>query len=331
MQQIPHKILIIQTAFIGDAILASSLIETWKKKHPNSIVDLLIRKGNESLFDNNPNLNELIIWNKKQHKYTNLFQLISKIRKTKYDAVFNIQRFFAMGLLTAFSAAKVKVGYQSNPLSFLFTHSIPFSTDENYHEIERNAHLIKPFCDQKALRPKLYPSVLDFNKTSKYKRGNYVCMAPTSVWYTKQWPKENWVSLINKLPATTSAIYLLGAPNDFEACEEIRKTSNNERVSNLAGKLFFLESAALMKDARMNYVNDSAPMHIASSVNAPITAIYCSTIPAFGFGPLSDNSVIIESEENLSCRPCGLHGKKECPEGHFNCSNTANQLIINNA
>jgi ADP-heptose:LPS heptosyltransferase len=46
-----------------------------------------------------------------------------------------------------------------------------------------------------------------------------------------------------------------------------------------------------MKDAAMNYVNDSAPMHFASAVNAPVTAVYCSTIPAFGFGPLSDRSI----------------------------------------
>jgi heptosyltransferase-2 len=49
-------------------------------------------------------------------------------------------------------------------------------------------------------------------------------------------------------------------------------------------------------------------------------AIYCSTIPAFGFGPLSTNSFIVETKEQLACRPCGLHGKKQCPLGHFNCA-----------
>ncbi len=70
----------------------------------------------------------------------------------------------------------------------------------------------------------------------------------------------------------------------------------------------------------MNYVNDSAPMHFASAVNAPVTAVYCSTIPAFGFGPLSDNSHIVQVTEPLSCRPCGLHGRAKCPLGHFHCA-----------
>jgi heptosyltransferase-2 len=89
---------------------------------------------------------------------------------------------------------------------------------------------------------------------------------------------------------------------------------------NLAGKLSLLESAALMKDARRNITNDSAPMHLASGVNAKTTAIFCSTVPDFGFGPLSDDSVIIETTKKLECRPCGLHGLKACPEKHFDCA-----------
>ena len=74
-----------------------------------------------------------------------------------------------------------------------------------------------------------------------------------------------------------------------------------------------------MKGAIMNYVNDSAPMHLASAMNAPVTAFFCSTVPDFGFTPLSKQSTVVEVKEELSCRPCGLHGKKECPEKHFNC------------
>ena len=93
-----------------------------------------------------------------------------------------------------------------------------------------------------------------------------------------------------------------------------------------------MESAALMKDAVMNFVNDSAPMHLASAVNAPLCTIYCSTVPGFGFGPLSDISEVIEVDEELNCRPCGLHGHRSCPEGHFKCaleiSNEKIQAVI---
>src|SRR2546430_12119239 len=102
--------------------------------------------------------------------------------------------------------------------------------------------------------------------------------------------------------------------------EEIRTVSAHGSVMNLCGKLSFLQSAALMKETAMNYVNDSAPMHFASAVNAPVTAVYCSTLPSFGFGPLSDKRFIVEIQHPLSCRPCGLHGRPVCPLGHFKCA-----------
>jgi len=56
-------------------------------------------------------------------------------------------------------------------------------------------------------------------------------------------------------------------------------------------------------------------------MNAPVTAFFCSTTPNFGFGPLSEDSKVKELTSVLACRPCGLHGHKTCPEGHFRCGN----------
>ena len=81
-----------------------------------------------------------------------------------------------------------------------------------------------------------------------------------------------------------------------------------------------LQSAALMQGAIMNYVNDSAPLHLCSAMNAPTTAIFCSTTPAFGFGPLADNGRVVESREILTCKPCSLHGRPACPLTHFRCA-----------
>jgi heptosyltransferase-2 len=139
------------------------------------------------------------------------------------------------------------------------------------------------------------------------------------VWFTKQWPEHKWVELIQLLPEDTQ-VYLTGGPDDAHLCERIAEKAGRIRVTNVCGKLSLLESASLMKDAEMNYVNDSAPMHLCSSVNAPVTAIYCSTVPSFGFGPISSRAHIVETRVKLDCRPCGLHGFNACPKGHFKCA-----------
>jgi ADP-heptose:LPS heptosyltransferase len=313
-----QKFLIIQTAFIGDVVLATCLVEKLHQHFPSAQIDFLLRKGNESLLLNNPCLNKIIIWDKKKNKQRNLLKLLSQIRKEKYDKVINVQRFAATGLLTGFSGAKETIGFDKNPFSFLFTKKIVHSV-EGKHEIGRNLELIKDFTDDQIIKPKLYPSEADFEIVKAYKQKPYITISPASVWFTKQYPSAKWISFIDKIPSNF-AIYLCGGPDDKNLCEEILHATKHASILNLSGKLSFLQSAALMKDAVMNYVNDSAPMHFASAMNANVAAVFCSTVPAFGFGPLSDKKFIIEIKEPLDCRPCGLHGYKACPRGHFNCA-----------
>ena len=314
-----RRILIIQTAFIGDVILAIPLIEKLHSFFPDVEIDFLVRRGNESLLSNNPHLHEVLIWDKRQAKYKNLLRIISKVRSKKYDTVIVVQRFLSTGLIAAFSGAKEIVGFDKNPVSFLFSKKVKHiigTKEKPVHEVERNLNLIEDVTDGTFVRPKIYLSADDFEKVKT--TGKYVCMAPASIWFTKQLPVKKWMEVI-ALIAQSNIIYLLGGKEDFEVCEGIRISSGRDNIRNLAGKLSLLESAALMKNAVMNYVNDSAPLHLASAVNAPVTAVFCSTIPEFGFGPLSDISKVVETSEYLDCRPCGLHGYRACPKGHFKC------------
>ncbi|HEY5368683.1 MAG TPA: glycosyltransferase family 9 protein [Hanamia sp.] len=316
-----QKILIIQTAFIGDVVLATALIEKWHQFYPKDQIDFLVRKGNEGLLEDHPFLHEVLTWNKKENKKKNLFRLLKKIRRKKYDKVINLQRFAATGILTGFSGAKERIGFDKNPFSFLFTKKIPHHFKEGLHEVERNNKLIESFTDSNFNKPKLYPSSKNATEILPYSHSTYVCMFPASVWFTKQYPEEKWIDLINQMPSQFT-IYLLGGKTDLELCERIMTKAANKNVKILAGKLNFLSSAALMKSAKMNYTNDSAPLHFASATDAPVTAIFCSTIPEFGFYPISKKSFIVQTDLPLSCKPCSLHGLSECPLGHFKCGYT---------
>jgi len=316
------RILIIQTAFIGDAVLAAAMLEKVHLSHPDWKIDFLVRKGNEGLFAEHPFLNRLIIWDKKENKYLHLLQLLFKIRSKKYDIVVNAQRYAATGFLTGFSGAREKIGFDKNPLSFLFSNKVKHDTlvEGTYlHEVERNQRLIASFTDGQYAMPRLYPSAADEKEVKVLKGKPYICVAPASVWKTKQYPKFKWREFLDAI-SEDYVVYLIGAPSDKELCERISSKSSHKMIFNLAGKLSFLQSAALMKDAKMNYANDSAPMHFASAMNAPITAVYCSTVPEFGYGPLGKNSTIIEADIKLSCKPCGTHGSNRCPEKHYDCA-----------
>lgn len=317
------KILVIQTASIGDVILMTSVLEKLNQKHPESKIDILIKKENASLFTLHPFISSLLLLDKKENKYKNILKLIFQIRDEKYDLIVNLQRFFSSGMITVFSGSKQTRGFKKNPLSLFFSkrfhHSI--SPHSKLHEIDRNQKLIEDITDSTPAKCKLYPSQHDYAKTSEFKTQKYICIAPGSLWQTKQFPKENWIAFASQIK-TDTLIYYIGGKNEFELSEEIRRDSKHQNSINLCGKFTLLETTALMEHAYMNFTNDSAPLHLASSVNAPVAAIFCSTVPEFGFGPLSEHSHIIQTEKELKCRPCGLHGFTSCPEKHFNCGHT---------
>jgi heptosyltransferase-2 len=320
----PRKILVIQTASIGDVVLATPVVEKLKAFFPAARIDFLVKNGMEQILTSNPKISRVLVWDKSEKKYQHLREVIQTVRERKYDLIVNLHRFASSGLITVLSGASVTLGFKKNPFSLFFTrsvkHSISADPKKSRHEVVRNLSVIDFVTDDKRDFPvKLYPTRADFAKVSQFKTKRFICVAPTSLWFTKQYPVEKWIGFLREVDPEI-VVYFLGAKSDRDTCDTIIKASGHQNSLNLSGKLSFTESAALMKDAAMNFVNDSAPLHFASAVNAPVTAIFCSTVPAFGFGPLSDDSMVIETDEALPCRPCGLHGFKSCPEKHFKCA-----------
>jgi lipopolysaccharide heptosyltransferase II len=311
------RILVIQTAFLGDVILATPIWENIHAAYPHAQIDVVVKKGNESLLTGHPFLHQVFIFDKR-NKVKNLWNLGKTLRSQQYDLVINLQRFASSGILTLLTRGKESRGFQKNPLSLFFSKRYPHEMKPDWHEVDRNLCLISDLVTAPIRRPQLFPSKDDLNSVQIYQDDPYCCLAPTSVWFTKQAPLEIWLELIEKLSQTKEQIFLLGAPSDRAYLDEIVKNTRSAQVINLAGRLSLLQSAALMAGAKHNYVNDSGPLHLASATNAPVSAFFCSTVPEFGFGPLSDHSDIIEVK-NLDCRPCGLHGHKACPKGHFKC------------
>lgn len=312
-----NRILIIQTAFLGDVILATPVVSELNRVFPNAQIDFILKKGNESLLAGNPKINEVIPFDKSKGKWKSIIKLIKKCRATDYDLVINLHRYASSGIIAGFSKGKKRYGFKKNPFSFLNTRSFEHQIGDGTHEVERNLQLVQEFNCASKKRPELFPSAEEKLSVQEYLKDEYFCIAPASVWFTKQLPKAKWIELVQQIGAEKT-IYLLGGKADYDLCQSIIEDSNASQLVNLSGKLNLLQSAALIQHATRSYVNDSGPLHLASAMNAPVTAYFCSTVPDFGFGPLAEDSEVKEVK-NLSCRPCGIHGHKSCPQGHFKC------------
>src|ERR1044072_2555628 len=97
--------LIIQTAFIGDVVLATAGAEKRHTFFPGASIDFLVRKGNEALLKDHPYLRKVCVWNKREGKFGGCPRLASQIRRQRYTHVINIHRCASSGFLTFFSGA----------------------------------------------------------------------------------------------------------------------------------------------------------------------------------------------------------------------------------
>ncbi|MCS7037606.1 MAG: hypothetical protein NZM41_13140, partial [Saprospiraceae bacterium] len=192
------KFLIIQTAFIGDVILATPIAEKLHRHYPDADIDFLVRRGNEGLFIGHPFVRKVWVWDKQRGKYRHLWHLLRYIRQERYDWVINCQRFAASGFLTAFSGARRTAGFAKNPFSLLLSRRVSHQIGKSgayVHEVQRNLALVEHLTDNAFEGPRLYPSEEDVCAALAVAPADrpWVCIAPTSVWFTKQFPPHKWI------------------------------------------------------------------------------------------------------------------------------------------
>ncbi|HMS63691.1 MAG TPA: lipopolysaccharide heptosyltransferase II [Ignavibacteria bacterium] len=320
-----QKILIIQTAFLGDVILTLPLLQELKIKFPESEIDFLCIPETSELLKGNPFVNEIISYDKKNSGIIGSWELIKKLRNKNYDFLFSPHRSFRSSLISFLSNAKKTVSFDKSSFSFLYNEKIIYKKD--IHEIQRNLSLLEitGIKEERIIRPELFISIQDKRKIDslfyeyKIKNGEkFITIAPGSVWFTKRFPEEKFVKLCDLLQILNTKIFLTGGKKDKFISDFIQNNSKNRNIINVTGTFSILESAELIKRSEVLITNDSAPLHISNAVETNVVAIFGATVPEFGFYPTGRNDIVIQTN-GLSCRPCSIHGGKKCPIGTFVC------------
>ncbi|MCX8112346.1 MAG: glycosyltransferase family 9 protein [Bacteroidia bacterium] len=303
------RFLVIQTAFLGDAVLTLPLLGRLRAAFPSAELHWIVRSDFQELFAHHPWEIRIWTWDKSWGGWLRLYR---ELRQDRWEAILVVQRFFRMGLLGLSLPAKHRITYDKNPLSFAYTHRVRHEFRAGLHEVGRVLALGSPLgvSPEPPPLPWLCPTLrLEVQKP-------YIVLSPTSRWPTKEAPWSYWADFLRSLPPSLH-VYVTGLKGDRDRVEPLCRY--HPRAANVAGQLSLPELVALVAGAHRVYTVDSAMTHIASALGVPTTTVFCSTIPAFGFGPLAPHSEIVEVKEPLACRPCGLHGKVKCPIGSFPC------------
>lgn len=320
------RYLVIQTAFIGDAVLTLPLVQVLKKVDVEASVDVLVIPRTSELFSNHPAINQVLVFDKrgKDSGLAGLRRFAHFIAGTKYDVALVPHRSIRSALLPWLGRIPSRIGFDRSAGWFLMTQTVRY--DPSVHEVKRNLSLLRPLGIQWAGKelPSLFPTATDVQKVNEFledsglsKSSPFIGIAPGSAWQTKRWLKR-FAEIAKSLVLEGVPSVLVGGKEDEQLCLEIKAGTASNRVAISAGHLSVIQSAELIRRCRILVSNDSAPMHLAVAMRTPVLAIFGSTVPGFGFAPYGNHSVVVETN-NLPCRPCSVHGSQRCPIKTFDC------------
>jgi len=297
------KILLWQTAYLGDVILTTPLIRTILKNFTDASVGFVGRPFIKELLRGYGI--ELIPFNKTLKENLGI---IGKIKK--YDLVISPHRSARTSLTLFLAAIKERIGFDRAELSFLYTIRVPHRWE--LHEVDRNLSLLEPLNPKEVVREtKLYLSPEELEETLKkfcLREKEYIVISPFSNFTLKEWSLRNWNRLI-KLLGKEMRIVVTGTSKDYEKSKELEGD-----FVNAVGKTSLRELMALLKGAKLVIACDSSPVHMANALGVPAITVYTATSPRYGFYPLRG----IYLQNPAPCSPCSPNPKK-CKEGHERC------------
>jgi heptosyltransferase-2 len=149
--------------------------------------------------------------------------------------------------------------------------------------------------------------------------GPRVALCPGARHATKRWPEERWCALDERLAGAGVARMVLST-----VAEQRQSPALAARIAADPRARWFTEPlervGALLGLAGVAVTQDSGLMHLAAARGTRVVAMFGSTSPVLGFGPVGEGHAVLCRD--LSCQPCTVHGRETCPKRHFRCMTT---------
>ncbi len=321
------RILIVQTAFLGDVVLTLPLIEAVRGRFPQAQVEVVTIPAHAAVLRDQPHVDAVLTYDKRGRGrgWRGLWRMMRTLRRRGYDLALSPHRSLRTALLVAGSGIPQRVGFRQWWTRWAYSVTVPRLALG--HEVERNHQLLTLLPGLSVDAPRQF--ALQAPMAAQQAARQYFAQAgvgdtdvvigiiPGSQWGTKRWPAACFATLIEQLtarPQTHCALF--GAPPDHGIARAITAACRAP-VLDLIGKTTLRELPAYMACCSLVVSNDTGPMHIAAALGKPIVTLYGPTTAALGFAPYGvpweDASV------PLDCRPCHAHGPQRCPLGHWRC------------
>ncbi len=319
MENTPARILIIDTAWVGDVVFTTALVEATKALWPEANLDLLIAPRATGIVRSHPHIREVIVYDKakRERGFSALLSLGRRLRERKFDMVLCAHPSFRSAMLAKLSQAPVRVGYKAPWAPFCFTHTCANDLAVEPFHVERRLNLLRAagFSIEDpgihvAISSEAKEFAAHFLEEAKVS-SPLLGLIPGSAWATKRWPAKKFCVLAEVAGRRLHAQSLIFAgKEDGVHIREIVQSVEPEPILVLGQPLENV--AALLSRCQWVVGNDTGLSYLAIGVGGlSVRVLYGSTQINFRFH--APHQAIVAGVP-CCCRRTG-HGKPKCSWG----------------
>ena len=319
-----RNILIIKLRYIGDVLLSTPVIRAIRTAYPNARVTAAVNPGTESVLALNPDLDEVLIVERRS--LLRQFGFLLNLRSRRFDCVLDLTDGDRSAILSWFSGASVRIGFnlEHRWRGYLYTSVVEARATHGRHQIERDLAALLPLGVEPAVRsPVLNVSQQDERVARQVideieensPAAPLVMLLPGARYWFKTWSVERFAELADRLSSAYECRVLIGGDrSELPIAEKICQLARCAPIV-VAGRLSLLQFAALLRHCVLFVGNDNGAMHIAAAMGTPLVALFGPSDPA-EWGPRGSSAEIVY--KGLDCQPCY---RSTCTRGEGRCMN----------
>ena len=282
-------------AAIGDALLASVLIEDLKKAYPQLKITIFATSANSGVFKLISGWDNLVLV-----PITQPWAAINQVRAHPVDILLDTSQWPRIGaLICTLSGAKWTLGFKTTGQNRHFAYDCVVDHNPKTHELDNFRALLAPFGLKSASLPKIDLLALGDISCLNIKQPYLVFhpWASGNHFELREWPLQSWVGLANQALLAGYGLLITGGPADVAGADNLLAEIAQSHpeplapgvLTSLAGKVDLVTTAAyLQKSAGVVSVN-TGTMHLASLLEVPLVALHGPTDPE-RWGPVYPGS-----------------------------------------
>jgi ADP-heptose:LPS heptosyltransferase len=300
-----ERVLVVKLRSIGDTVLSTPSLIALRRFLPNGQIDILLEEWVAPVLDGFDAVDNVLIVGKTLGER---LEMARELRRSRYDVAFNLHGGSTATLLVRASGARHRVGTANYQYSFLYNHLLSSSSEfwgrGQTHSAEQQLAVLGSVGVPVADRPKSRLAVTDNGRTERItglqKRGPYAVIHPTTAFFTKRWPVENFARTVEFLAVRGLTAVAIASKPEAETLAQLTRLTATPITT--FDDLTLPEITALTSEAAIFVGNDSGMAHIAGAVNTPAVVIFGSSNrdhwrPWTG----APNEVVYEP---FACQPC---------------------------